>query len=551
MASGGSEHCCYFYSLHAQQKSSTVSCFWETQPQGCMRISCAFYHSKPRHINGLFLPPSNTSPRNQENTFLPSHPPLIINLSDEEDEDEEDDEEEDHYVSPWVPKTAEDIEEEKAIKEVCRKSGEYYRIQHPSEHQSPKPVSSPLGNGLLAMETMEQDPEKGDGSTTPPRIHQPKREGENSGRRVPVEYVPRTYHRSCENGEAKHVELVKNYHHKEVKKKWTFQEPRNSPNRTGKGNHTAEPKVKPNCQPRGQRNSNETASASPPVKERQRSSHWSSPEARRSAYVVHRTASAPQQPKGSTAAAAPEPRGGKSSNQKNRLETSRRFGNQVENYDKYTSGSYNASTWRKRNPHAKTFSKFKTTAQASPRSHGRVTVAAPLSDKSLQSKLLWLNAAQRPAARTAEAFNNAFNALKRIGSGKHGSALPRARPGAPGSKPCAGPAAPLQQTESPGGLRERRCGGACTSSWAAVPSRDAKPRDAKPLAAWAFSLAHTPPLLAVGDRTVEVTTPGTSRLRGAAVAVPMSPFSPAGSLAQTGARQRCEIAALLCRSAAA
>lgn len=31
--------------------------------------------------------------------------------------------------------------------------------------------------------------------------------------------------------------------------------------------------------------------------------------------------------------------------------------------DKYTSGSYNAPTWRKKTPHAKTFAKFKTTIQ--------------------------------------------------------------------------------------------------------------------------------------------------------------------------------------------
>jgi len=31
--------------------------------------------------------------------------------------------------------------------------------------------------------------------------------------------------------------------------------------------------------------------------------------------------------------------------------------------DKYTSGSYNAPTWQKRNPRAKTFSKSKTTVQ--------------------------------------------------------------------------------------------------------------------------------------------------------------------------------------------
>ncbi|KFV96228.1 Uncharacterized protein C12orf50, partial [Fulmarus glacialis] len=61
--------------------------------------------------------------RNQEHILLPIHPPLIINLNDEEDE--EDDEEEENCVSDWVPKTAEDIEEERAIKEICYRSGKY------------------------------------------------------------------------------------------------------------------------------------------------------------------------------------------------------------------------------------------------------------------------------------------------------------------------------------------------------------------------------------------------------------------------------------------
>ncbi|KGL91343.1 Uncharacterized protein C12orf50, partial [Charadrius vociferus] len=124
-----------------QQKYSSISCFWETQPSGCVRISCAFHHSKPRTINGLFLPPSNNTPlqlgvqegilspahcgeslRNQENILRPIHPPLVINFNDEE---EEEDEEEENSVPNWVPKSAEDIEEERAIKEICYKSGKY------------------------------------------------------------------------------------------------------------------------------------------------------------------------------------------------------------------------------------------------------------------------------------------------------------------------------------------------------------------------------------------------------------------------------------------
>ncbi|KFP23768.1 Uncharacterized protein C12orf50, partial [Colius striatus] len=125
-----------------QQKCSNIPCFWENQPIGCLRISCIFHHSKSRNINGLFLPPGNDSPLHcddQEGIQHPTHsckspgtdkyislaihPPVIINLDDEDDE--EDSEEEENYISEWVPKTAADIEEERAIKEICYKSGKY------------------------------------------------------------------------------------------------------------------------------------------------------------------------------------------------------------------------------------------------------------------------------------------------------------------------------------------------------------------------------------------------------------------------------------------
>ncbi|PKU38338.1 hypothetical protein llap_11360 [Limosa lapponica baueri] len=168
----------FCFKTEAEQKYRSISCFWETQPSGCVRISCAFHHMKPRTINGLFLPPSYNAPlqqgvqeeilqpahcqeslRNQENVLRLIHPPLIINLNDEEDE--EDDEEEENYVSTWVPKSAADVEEERAIKEICYKSGEYYRTQYPHEHQSTKTVSSPQENEVLPLVATEQDLQKG------------------------------------------------------------------------------------------------------------------------------------------------------------------------------------------------------------------------------------------------------------------------------------------------------------------------------------------------------------------------------------------------------
>ncbi|XP_072710337.1 uncharacterized protein C12orf50 homolog [Ciconia boyciana] len=357
-----------------QKKYCNISCFWETQPSGCLRITCAFHHSKPRNINGLFLPPSNNAPlqqgvqegilqparrqeslRKQENILLPIHPPLIINLNDEED-DEEDDEEEENYVSDWVPKTDAEIEEERAIKEICYKSGEYYGIQYPHEHQSTKTVPSPRNNELLPLEATERDLQKGesyvltvtthqrnqemshekllgrsDGNTIPTKINNAKGEGGSSERRAPTESIPRPDRRSFGNG----------------------------------GIHTSDPKVKQGYQQRGQSKDDETASSIPYVRESGRKTYFSSSEPRRSAYVVYRTVTATQEPKLNGSAAVPEPRGGKCSRQKNQLDTKRRFGTQMENYDKYTSGSYNAPTWRNRYPRAKTFSKFKTTSQQS------------------------------------------------------------------------------------------------------------------------------------------------------------------------------------------
>ncbi|XP_064898227.1 uncharacterized protein C12orf50 homolog isoform X1 [Columba livia] len=300
-----------------QQKYSHVACFWEKQPSGCVRINCAFHHSKPRNINGLFLPPSNNVPllqgsqertvhpahhqeslRNQENIFLPVHAPLIISLKKEE-EDEEDDEEIENYVSNWVPKTAAEIEEERAIKEICYKTGEYYRIQSPQEHQSAQTVSSPQEKEKLHSETTKRDLQKGDGSRIPRTFINTKREGEISGRRIPAERIPRRDRRSFDNG----------------------------------GFHTSDPKGKQTYQSRGQRKDDETASYVPRGRAAGRKTYCDSSEPRRSTYVFYRTVNVKQEPKfnGST--------------------------------DKYTSGSYNAPTWRKGNPRAKMLPKFETTVE--------------------------------------------------------------------------------------------------------------------------------------------------------------------------------------------
>ncbi|XP_065487694.1 uncharacterized protein C12orf50 homolog [Caloenas nicobarica] len=347
---------CYFHrSPYAQQKYGHIACFWEKQPSGCVRISCAFHHSKPRNINGLFLPPSNNVPlqeggqesilhaahhqeslRNQESIFLPVHAPLIISLNnDEDEEDDEEDDEKENDVSNWVAKTAAEIEEERAIKEICYKSGEYYRIQYPHEHQSAETVSSPREKEILLLEAMERDLQKGDGNTIPTTFNNTKREGESWGRRIPTERVPRRDRQSFENGETNHSDLVNKHHSKEIKKnKWTSEEPRNSPHTVaGKGIHTSDPNIKPSYQQRRKNKDDETASSVPYVRASGRKTDFDSSEPRRSAYVFYRTVNATQEPKFNGSTAVPEPYGRKYSKPKNQLDTNRRLSTQTENYD--------------------------------------------------------------------------------------------------------------------------------------------------------------------------------------------------------------------------
>ncbi|XP_071893020.1 uncharacterized protein C12orf50 homolog isoform X5 [Anas platyrhynchos] len=348
----GNDSYFYFYSPYAQQKYSNISCFWETQPLGCVRISCVFHHSKPRNINGLFLPPSNNvalqeevqegilnpacgqeSFRNQENILRPIHPPLIININHQEDEeeDEEDIEDKENNDFNLLAKTASDLEEERAIKEMCYKSGEYYRIHYPQEHQSTKIISSSLENELLPLEAIKRDLQKGgDCFVAQKNIFV---EGKRN-KALPLEKAPIASKYS--NVKATSCsELVKKHHFKGVKKKkWISEEPRNLSNTvTGKENHTSNPKVKPSYQQSDKRKDDETA-YSISVRQARRNTYFNSSEPRRSAYVFYRNVTDVQEPK---------------------------FNGSM---DKYTSGSCNAPTWRKRNPHAKTFTKFKTTIQS-------------------------------------------------------------------------------------------------------------------------------------------------------------------------------------------
>ncbi|CAM9200429.1 unnamed protein product [Bubo scandiacus] len=481
-----------FHSPYAQQKYHNISCFWEKQPRGCLRISCAFHHSKPRHINGLFLPPTNNAPlqqamqeeilppapqqesrRHQQHIPLPIHPPLIINLGDEEDDE---DDEEENYVPNWVPKTDADIEEERAIKEICYKSGEYYRIQPPREHQSTNTESSPREKELSPSEATNRDLQKGktdhrafeNGDAPLQQAIQeeilppaPQQESRRHQQHIPLpihppliinlgdeeddeddeeenyvpNWVPKTdadieeeraikeicyksgeYYRiqpprehqstntessprekELSPSEATNRDLQKGNNvvsipHQAVQAllrgyllhpKTVPKEGETSP--FPRGIHTSNPRVKPSSQQRGQRKGDETDSSPLCVcTQTGRKSSFRPPEPRRKAYVVYRSVTAKQEPKFSEATAVPEPHGPRGPKQNNQLNTKTRLGTQMQNYgNTYTqisSGSSNSPTWRKRKPHGKTCSHFKTTVQV-----GNCWTQSPLASKSTSS----------------------------------------------------------------------------------------------------------------------------------------------------------------------
>ncbi|XP_009069074.1 PREDICTED: uncharacterized protein C12orf50 homolog, partial [Acanthisitta chloris] len=233
-----------------------------------------------RDVVGGILHPAHyqDSLRNQENIplliCLPRISNIIVQVDDEEDDEED---EEMDYVSTWVPKTAADIEEARAIKEICYISGQYYGIQSPNEHQSTHTVKSPWQAELLPLEATEQNFQNGTSNTIPTKFSNTRKEKESSERTVVIESTPRTDRTSFVNGgggctvrqrntlvenrceaspwekepirskysnvkETNHTELVKNRHCKEVKKnKWISKEPRNLPNTgTDKGKYTSE-----------------------------------------------------------------------------------------------------------------------------------------------------------------------------------------------------------------------------------------------------------------------------------------------------------------------
>ncbi|XP_011743059.1 uncharacterized protein C12orf50 homolog isoform X4 [Macaca nemestrina] len=366
---------CRFRHMEMQQNCS-ISCFWETQPLGCVKISCIFYHSKPRNINGLFLPPSSNITlqkesqegiplqtqsqeplKPQENISRPIHHPLVLktNFEEEEEVDEQND-----ASSLWT-KTPEEIEEKRAIKEMCYKSGEYYRFHTPpdilsSKSMAPtaeKELEKPLENGSELQE--------GDSLTVPTKLSQYERQGEiktslhgkpktdiaafeNGGGDC---YVPQrviflgvdesealTEEKEitiskCSNTKVNDVQPVKKPHFKGVKKrKWIYDEPKNFPDSgMRRAVQTPSPQNKMSYHRNNKNRNAENASYIHVQRDAVRTVALNAPPHSRPMHGSYNKVHVNKEPKPNLSP------------------------------DKYMSTSYNDSAWRKRIPFSKTYSK--------------------------------------------------------------------------------------------------------------------------------------------------------------------------------------------------
>ncbi|XP_045321195.1 uncharacterized protein C12orf50 homolog isoform X3 [Leopardus geoffroyi] len=366
---------CRFRHMEMQQNCS-ISCFWETQPLGCVKISCIFYHSKPRNINGLFLPPSsNITPQKetqegippltqsqeplkpQENISRPIHHPLVLKTNFEEEEEEGD--EHNDASSLWT-KTPEEIEEKRAIKEMCYKSGEYYRF-HTPDISSSKSIASTADKELEKPLENGSELQEGDGLTVPTKFSLFERQGEI---KASLDRKPRTDIAAFENGggdcyvpqriiflgvdekeavteekeitvskcsntKVNDVQPVRKPHFKGVKKrKWIYDEPKNFP---GPGMQRAvqapNPKNKMSYHRNNKNRSAENASYIHVQRDAIRTVSLSAPPHSRPTNRSYNKVDVNKEPKLNLCP------------------------------DKYMSTSYNGSAWRKRIPFSKTYSK--------------------------------------------------------------------------------------------------------------------------------------------------------------------------------------------------
>ncbi|XP_029398406.1 uncharacterized protein C12orf50 homolog isoform X3 [Mus pahari] len=359
------------------QQNCSISCFWETQPLGCVKISCIFYHSKPRNINGLFLPPSSNNtlqkesqegspPPTQsqeplkpmENVSRPIHHPLVLKTNFEEEEEEE--EEEPNDASSLWTKTPEEIEEKRAIKEMCYKSGEYYRFHAPPDIPTSKSIALTVEKELEKPLENGSELQEGDGLTVPTKFSLFERAGEA---KTPLDRKPRTdiaafengggdcyapqriiflgvdesealaedkeTTSKCSNAKVNDVQPVRKPHFKGVKKrKWIYDEPKNFP---GSGMrravHNPNPKHKMSYHHHNKNRNAENASYTHAPRDAVRTVTMNAPPRSRPTSGSYNKADVNKEPK-----LNPCP-------------------------DKHMSTSYNGSAWRRRIPFSKTYSK--------------------------------------------------------------------------------------------------------------------------------------------------------------------------------------------------
>ncbi|XP_028638949.1 uncharacterized protein C12orf50 homolog isoform X4 [Grammomys surdaster] len=358
------------------QQNCSISCFWETQPLGCVKISCIFYHSKPRNINGLFLPPSSNTtlqkesqegspPSTQsqeplkpmENVSRPIHHPLVLKTNFEEEEEEE--EEPNDASSLWT-KTPEEIEEKRAIKEMCYKSGEYYRFHAPPDIPASKSIAPAVEKELEKPLENGSELQEGDGLTVPTKFSLFERAGEA---KTSLDRKPRTdiaafengggdcyapqritflgvdesealaedkeTTSKCSNAKVNDVQPVRKPHFKGVKKrKWIYDEPKNFP---GSGMrravHIPNPKHKMSYHHHNKNRNAENASYTHAQRDAVRTVTLNAPPRSRPTSGSYNKADVNKEPKLNLCP------------------------------DKHMSTSYNGSAWRRRIPFSKTYSK--------------------------------------------------------------------------------------------------------------------------------------------------------------------------------------------------
>ncbi|XP_051931057.1 zinc finger CCCH domain-containing protein 11A isoform X1 [Hippocampus zosterae] len=112
---------CKFRHMEITKNRKEIPCYWETHPAGCQKPHCAFFHEKPRYVDGVLIPPDTSQIENEEEQHeeppplpatplptatnpqlrgvmktetqepvpSPTHPPVVINPADD-DEDEDD-----------------------------------------------------------------------------------------------------------------------------------------------------------------------------------------------------------------------------------------------------------------------------------------------------------------------------------------------------------------------------------------------------------------------------------------------------------------------------